>query len=250
MRTHTLTITTPEGIAFSLELAGPAVRFLAWAVDAAVIVAAFSLLEVLFRIIGVLNFDLAAALSVLVYFILSIGYRIAAEWLWNGQTLGKRLLRLQVLDAQGLNLQFSQIVVRNLFRFLDSLPGLYLVGGLACLLTTKAQRVGDIAANTIVVRRQPVPEPDLDGILRDKFNSFRAYPHLAARLRQRTSPEEAGMLLQALLRRNELNPDDRVALFRRLADHFRGRVAFPQEAMDGLSDEQYARNLLDILFRK
>lgn len=250
MRTNTLNIVTPEGVAFSLTLAGPATRFLAWAIDAAAITAAFSILEGLLKVVGVLSYDFAAALSILTYFVLSIGYRIALEWLWNGQTIGKRLFQLRVLDSGGLNLRFSQIVIRNLFRFLDILPGLYLVGGTACLLTSKAQRVGDIAANTIVAWKKPLPEPDLDSILADKFNSFRAYPRLAARLRQQTSPAEAGLALQALLRRNDLNPSDRISLFADIADHFRSLTEFPQEAVDGLSDEQYTRNVLDILFRK
>ncbi len=250
MRTNTLDIITPEGIDFSLKLAGPVARFLAWVIDAAAITAVFSMLEGLFHAIGVLNADFAVALSILSYFVLSLGYRIALEWLWNGQTIGKRLFRLYVLDAQGLNLQFSQIVVRNLFRFLDSLPALYLVGGTACLVTTNAQRLGDIAANTIVAWKQSIPEPDLDSILADKYNSFRNYPHLAARLRQQTSPEAAGIVLQALLRRNDLDAVDRVFLFRQMAEYFRCLVTFPQEAVEGLSDEQYARNVLDILYRK
>lgn len=250
MRSNTLSIITPEGIDFSLRLAGPVTRFLAWLVDAASVMAVFTIMEGLFQAIGALNSDFAVALSILTYFIISIGYRIILEWLWNGQTVGKRLFQLYVMDAQGLNLQFSQIVVRNLFRFLDSLPGLYLVGGTACLLSSNAQRVGDFAANTIVVWKQSIPEPDLDSILADKYNSFRAYAHLAARLRQQTSPEEAGVVLQALLRRNDLNPTDRVSLFNRIAGHFRPLVVFPQEAVEGLSDEQYTRNVLDILFRK
>ncbi len=250
MRTNTLNIITPEGIDFSLRLAGPVTRFLAWVIDAASVIAVFTMLEGLFKAIGALNSDFAVALSILIYFIISIAYRIVLEWFWDGQTVGKRIFQLYVMDAQGLNLQFSQIVVRNLFRFLDSLPGLYLVGGAACLLSSNAQRIGDFAANTIVVWKQSIPEPDLDSVLADKYNSLRVYPHLAARLRQQTTPDEAGVVLQALLRRNQLNPADRVSLFNRIAEHFRTLVVFPQEAVEGQSDEQYTRNVLDILYRK
>ena len=78
------------------------------------------------------------------------------EWYWRGQTVGKRVLKLRVMDEQALRLEFSQIVVRNLLRFVDFLPGLYLVGGTACVLSRRFQRLGDLAANTIVVRNPEV----------------------------------------------------------------------------------------------
>jgi uncharacterized RDD family membrane protein YckC len=248
-RTNTLDIKTPEGIAFSLHLAGPVTRFLAWAVDLGVILVLTYVINQLFGILGVISMDLARAASILGYFTVSIGYGIGTEWYWRGQTLGKRLLRLRVMDSQGLRLQFSQIVIRNLLRFVDALPAFYLVGGLVCLISRHAQRLGDVAANTIVVWSPRIPEPDLDQVMTDKYNSFRDFPHLGARLRQNVTPKEAGIALQALLRRDELDPQERIALFREMASHFRTVVEFPQEATDGISDEQYIRNAVDILFR-
>jgi hypothetical protein len=185
----------------------------------------------------------------LAYFVVSVGYGIALEWLWRGQTIGKRLFRLRVMDAQGLRLQFSQIVIRNLLRTVDNLPLAYLVGGVACLLNRRAQRLGDMAANTIVVRQPAMAEPDLDQLMAGKFNSLREHPHLCARLRQRVTAAEAAVALQALLRRDEFDPAARVELFRQLCDHFRQRAVFPQEAVEGLTDEQYVRNVVDVLFR-
>jgi uncharacterized RDD family membrane protein YckC len=248
-RSNTLAIKTPEGIVFSLLLAGPVTRFLAWAIDLGVILVLTYAARQLFGILGVISRDLAAAASILGYFIISIGYGIGTEWYWRGQTLGKRLLRLRVMDSQGLRLQFSQIVIRNLLRFVDALPAFYLVGGLASLVSRHAQRLGDVAANTIVVWTPEIAEPDLDQVITGKFNSFRDYPHLGARLLQNVSPKEAGIALQALLRRDALNPRERIALFQDMASHFRTIVAFPQEATEGISDEQYIRNVVDILFR-
>jgi hypothetical protein len=147
-----------------------------------------------------------------------------------------------------LQLQFSQVVIRNLLRFVDSLPGLYLVGGLACLINRRAQRLGDFAANTIVVWIPQIDEPDLDQLLEGKYNSFRKYPHLEARLRQHVSPAEARIALQALLRRDEIDPGARVELFASLSSHFKSFVNFPPEATDGISDEQYIRNIVDALY--
>ncbi len=188
------------------------------------------------------------AVTVLMYFLVSVGYGIVLEWHWQGQTIGKRLLRLRVMDVQGLRLRFSQVVIRNLLRFVDSLPAFYMVGGVACLLSRRAQRLGDFAANTIVVWHPRVSEPDLNQLLEGKYNSFHDYPHLEARLRQRVSPQEARIALQAVLRRGELDPQARIELFRDIALHFKGLVAFPQEVTDGISDERYVRNLVDVLF--
>src|SRR5260221_284444 len=170
--------------------------------------------------------DMATALHLLAYVALSIGYGTLTEWLWRGQTIGKRLLRLRVIDEQGLRLQFSQILIRNLLRAVDMLPGLYLVGGMAMLLSRRAQRLGDYAANTVVVRSERVLEPDLDQLLSGKFNSLREQAVLAARLRQRVTPVEASLAMSALVRRDDLDAAPRVDLFRAIASHLRSIVPF------------------------
>jgi uncharacterized RDD family membrane protein YckC len=246
---NSLTIRTPEGIEFSLMLAGPVTRFLAWSVDLLVILTTNKLLNVLLGVLGIISRDIAMAAGVLGYFIVSIGYGIVTEWYWHGQTLGKRLLRLRVTDVRGLQLRFSQIVIRNLLRFVDSLPVFYMVGGLACLINRRAQRLGDFVANTIVVWSPRVDEPDLDQLLEGKYNSFRKYPHLEARLRQNVSPAEAQVALQALVRREAFEPRARVQLFQSIVTYFKPIVSFPQEATESISDEQYIRNLVDALYR-
>jgi uncharacterized RDD family membrane protein YckC len=249
VKTNTLLIQTPEGIVFSQQLAGPLTRFLAWAVDLGCMMAVMSILESLLGIFGIISLDVALALTVLSYFLVSIGYGILLEWYWRGQTVGKRVVRLRVADAEGLKLQFSQIVIRNLLRFVDSLPIFYLVGGIACLASRRSQRLGDFAANTVVIQIPRIAEPDLDQLAGDKYNSLRSYPHLEARLKQAVSPGEASLALQALLRRNELDAQRRLELFHGIANHFRSKVEFPTEATDGIGDEQYVRNVVEILFR-
>jgi uncharacterized RDD family membrane protein YckC len=248
-RTNRLLIKTPEGVVFSLRLAGPVSRFLAWLVDIFAIVVAGRILGGVLQLLGVISADMAGAIMMLAWFVISTGYGIVLEWYWRGQTLGKRLLRLRVMDVQGLRLQFSQVVIRNLFRFVDILPAAYLVGGLACLISRRSQRLGDLAANTIVIRNPLIQQPDLEKLLADKYNSFHQYPHLEARLRQNTKPLEAEVALAALLRRDQLDPTARIELFKDIADHFKEIVAFPPEAVDGISDEQYVRNVVDVLYR-
>lgn len=243
-------IRTPEGIVFPMRIAGPVRRFLALLLDQAAILAAAQAASGLLRGIGLLSGDLYAAASALTYFVLATGYPMALEWKWRGQTLGKRLLRIRVIDEQGLRLTFSQVAVRNMVRFADSLPAFYLLGGAFAFFSPRGQRLGDIAGNTLVIWQPRTRAPDLDRALPETVNSFRDYPRLVARLRDGVSPAEAGLALEAILRRDRLSPDARVERFREIADHFRDIVAFPPECTDGLSDERYVRNVVDVVFRE
>ena len=131
---------------------------------------------------NLISLDLSRAVAIVAYFAAQIGYGLFCEWLWRGQTIGKRLLRLRVVDAYGLRLQFSQIVIRNLLRFVDMLPAFYLVGGLAALINARTQRLGDLAANTVVIRSPQITQPDLAQVLAGKFNSLRQHPHFGGAL--------------------------------------------------------------------
>lgn len=248
-QTNTLLIRTPEGIVFSQLLAGPMSRFLAWALDFVIVLVATMFIASLLLALDVVSAGVGQAASVLVQFALLLGYGIGFEWFNRGQTIGKRVLRLRVVDLQGLRLKPSQVVIRNLLRFVDMLPLFYVVGGLACVISRRGQRLGDLAANTIVVRIPRLSEPDFDQLDSGKFNSLRHFPHLEARLRQKVTPQEAALALQALVRRDLLEPQARVALFADIAGHFRTKVEFPADATEGLADEQYVRNVVDTLYR-
>jgi len=247
-RERSLTIETPEGVVFSYQLATPVTRSLAWAVDAAAIGLASSIAAKVSQAAGLLSPDLANALAIALYFVISIAYGIVLEWRWRGQTLGKRLLGLRVVDAQGLRLQLPQIALRNLLRVLDMLPLLYLVGGIAALVSRKGQRLGDLAANTVVAHERMWLTPDLEQIAPARYNSLLAWPHLAARLRSLASPEAVGMAVEALARRDGYDPAARVELFGELAAYFRSLVEFPEAALEGLTDEQYVRSALRVIY--
>jgi uncharacterized RDD family membrane protein YckC len=249
MKPHVLQIRTPEGIVFSQLLAGPVPRFAAWLVDLICLLAGFGLLGYLLVLAAFLGPNVLGMISTLAYFVLSIGYGIVCEWIWRGQTVGKRMFRLRVVDAEGLRLQPSQIVIRNLLRFVDSLPLFYFVGGVWCWFSPKSQRLGDLAANTVVIRHPVIRQPDLDQLLAGKFNSLRQHPHLVARLRARVQPGEAALALHGLLRREEFEPAARIQLYADLAAHFRRQVEFPAEVVDSITDEQYLRNVVDVLYR-
>src|SRR5213593_2756959 len=86
-------------------------------------------------------------------------YFILLEWLWNGQTLGKRAYGLRVISGDGSPAGFTAVFVRNLIRVIDFLPVFYGLGLLLIVLTPKNQRLGDLAAGTYVVR---APRPRID----------------------------------------------------------------------------------------
>lgn len=245
----TVAIRTPEGIAFRLILAGPAPRFLAWIIDCAAIMFTASVVRMLAGLLGVIDPGIGIAVGIISYFVVSMGYGMFFEWRWNGQTPGKRVLRLRVMDLHGLRLQLSQVVIRNLLRSVDMLPAFYFLGGAVSVLAPKCQRLGDIAANTIVVRI-PTPTPVItEDIVGRKYNSFRDYPHLEARLRQTVTPEEAALALDSLRRARVLNNEARIKVFEDLAAYFKTIVEFPPEATDMLGPEQYVRNVVDVIYR-
>jgi uncharacterized RDD family membrane protein YckC len=244
-----LRIRTPEGITFAYSLAGPVTRCLAWVVDFIVVFAMIFATWLCMAWLFTVSPDLAGGFFMIALLVVPVAYGVLLEWFWRGQTIGKKVFRLRVMDADGLRLQFHQVLMRNLVRFVDILPGFYLLGGLACLLSRKSQRLGDLAAGTIVVHHRKLLEPDLEQLLGTKFNSLRSQAHLCARIRQRTSPEEARIALQALIRRDEFEPPARVRLFAELATHFRSATEIPAELLESMPDEQLVRNVVDILFR-
>jgi uncharacterized RDD family membrane protein YckC len=247
-RTHVLLLRTPEGVAFTFRIASPVLRAGAAVVDWAVVAAAWSVIAIPVALLGIVSADIAGLVQAVLFFLLSQGYRIAAEWRWRGQSVGKRMLRLRVVDAHGLQLTFSQIVLRNLLRFVDALPSLYLVGGVVALLNARGQRLGDLAAGTLVVWEPYEPAPDFAALRSDKYNSLRAHTAVVARLRQAVSVGEARAAWAAIARRDEFEPGARVQLFGDLARHFARVGAVPAEVVDQVSDEQFVRNVVDVLY--
>jgi len=98
-------------------------------------------------------------------------------------------------------------------------------------MSGKNQRLGDIAASTIMLANPEFFLPELERPAEDKFNSLAEHPHLSARLRHKVGRDERASALTALLRREEREPASRVELFAELAGYFRALVRFPQESL-------------------
>jgi uncharacterized RDD family membrane protein YckC len=247
-RTHLLRVRTPEGVAFTFRLASPVLRAGALVVDWAIVSVAWSVLSMAFALLNIISQDFAAMVTTIGYFLVSQGYGIMMEWRYGGQTIGKRLMRLRVVDAHGLRLTFSQVVLRNLLRFVDGLPLFYLVGGAAVVISRRSQRLGDLAADTLVIWEPEEPTPDFTALRGEKYNSLRGHAPAVARLRQGVSPAQAHAAWSALARRDQLEAGARVKLFADLAAHFRGIAAVPDEVAEGVADEQFVRNVVDVLY--
>jgi len=142
-RDNSLLIRTPEGIEFALPLAGPFSRMLALMIDLAAVAALSSVLEQVLAPLLIFGKDVAGGVIIVANFVIAIIYAMIAEWLWRGQTVGKRLMGLRVVDARGLRLEPSQVIVRNLLRFIDQLPGLG-----SPVLMYGGGRQGDLSAST------------------------------------------------------------------------------------------------------
>jgi uncharacterized RDD family membrane protein YckC len=144
-------VPTPEGIELSLRLAGPVSRALAWLIDfllRLIVLGALSMTAGAFSKLGV-------ALLLLVWFALEWVYPVVFEVWFGGATPGKRSLGLLVLHDDGTPVRLPASITRNLLRAIDFFPALYGVGLLAMLLNADFKRLGDIAAGTVVVYREP-----------------------------------------------------------------------------------------------
>lgn len=149
-----ITIRTPEGIPLSLSVAGNIPRALAYTVDLIIRLVVFF---VLILIVGLQN-EASHGLLLLAAFCLEWFYPTLFEAFWHGQTPGKKLMGLVVLHADGSPLSFNGSVLRNLLRSADIFPFFYLFGFVSVLFTRKNQRLGDIAANTIVVHKESLAD--------------------------------------------------------------------------------------------
>jgi uncharacterized RDD family membrane protein YckC len=148
-----VTISTPEGVDLELTLAGVGSRFTSAIVDSLIQGAIIVALLVLFLGVGDLGGGVAQAVFTVVGFALFAGYDITFEVLASGRTPGKRLNGLRVVRTDGSPVTFLTSAVRNLLRIVD-IVGLYAVGIISILVTSKNQRLGDLAAGTLVVRER------------------------------------------------------------------------------------------------
>jgi uncharacterized RDD family membrane protein YckC len=235
----TFQVNTPENVALEYPLAGIGSRFLASLVDhlllAGILVVVNLVMVFAFYVSTRVSFATSeesphwvywafAALG-LVSFAVQYGYFIFFEILWNGQTPGKRAVRLRVVRSNGLPISAGEAVIRNVVRLVDSMPIGYGVGLVAMFLDSRCRRLGDFAAGTLVIREQasvtlaslfPAREKTATGTMLIGFPL------------ERLSDDEKTMVEDFLARRNELvNRNELAGVL--LADIYRRMERVPQE---------------------
>ncbi len=151
-----------EGVEIRLRIAGPMLRGGAFLIDLLIRAGVMILAVVAFSVAGIGIGGMAAqGLMLLGWFLLDWGYPIIFEAGKRGATPGKRAMGLRVVQESGAPITFGQAVVRNFLRFIDGMPYLltYAVGAASCLATRRFQRLGDLAAGTVVVYDRPPVAP-------------------------------------------------------------------------------------------
>ena len=172
---ETLIIETPERVPLHFALASIGNRFLAVAIDHFIQYLAIVLIS-----LAVLSFagmtgslfggeffqempKWTIAILIIVVFALFAGYFVFFEWLWNGQTPGKRLMKLRVIRENGRPITLWEALARNLLRIFDAVPGfvlpIYSIGLITIFMNSRDQRIGDMFAGTVVVRERTDEAP-------------------------------------------------------------------------------------------
>ena len=237
----TIEVVTPENIGFAYQLAGPFRRLPAYLLDLAIRLGSFALLAFLILIFGGLaGFTFGTSLApsllfafiIVMYFVQAWFYGVFFETYYNGRTPGKWAMGIRVIGDDGHPVSGMQALLRNLLRVADLAPlhtlaafdpeNEYLkyipvptaiVGLAAMLLSRKMQRLGDIAAGTMVVideRNWQLPVVRVDDV---------RVPALASYIPAdfRTSPTLAKALAAYAERRAYLSPGRRREIAKHLA---------------------------------
>jgi len=175
---ETLIIETPERVPLAFALASIGNRFIAVAIDHAIQYVSIALIALLFLFaagllsggaesvidsVGVNTPKWIVAVLIIVVFVLFSGYFAFFEWWWDGQTPGKRLMKLRVIREDGRPITLWEAIARNLLRIFDAIPGfvipIYSVGLIVVFLNSRDQRVGDMFAGTVVIRERTDEAP-------------------------------------------------------------------------------------------
>jgi uncharacterized RDD family membrane protein YckC len=238
-------IVTPEQVETVLTPAGLGSRGIAVVVDGMVVLALCGVAA--FWCDRVLPAWLAGSAALTAAFLITWSYHVAFEVLDRGRSPGKRLLGLRVVDGRGLPISPQQSFVRNVVRVLDFAPLGYGLGALVAQLDPHRRRLGDLAADTLVVAERRSHEPAVRALRSPEYNSLKT-PRVLRLLRRRVSLEEREFLLALLLRSPELEGPARFALMEEAGRHFRQKLELGDELP--LSGEALVRGLVGLLFNE
>lgn len=226
-----VTIATPEGVSVDLTLAGIGSRFIASLIDTAIKLAVwFGFFIFLFGGSALLGGDNMSAVGLAIFYIVTFGlmfiYDVLFETLSSGRTPGKRAAGLRVVRLGGRPVGFVASAIRNIVRLVDFLPSFYLIGMISMIATRMNQRLGDLAAGTVVVREKPLPtrHPASPPVVQAT-----PVPPMTAGIESwdvsAITPDELTTIRRFLERRSELTQHARMHLAQELADRMHEKVA-------------------------
>ena len=230
-----LTIDTPEGVPLELTLAGVGSRFASALLDYIlqfIILVALALLLSYGAGFSPGSSSVSAAFWVVGFFAVFWGYDVAFEVLNSGRTPGKAANGLRVVRESGAPVTFAPSAVRNVIRLIDLVPGTYLVGITAILVTKRNQRVGDLAAGTLVIREARKLPPE---VLVSPSVQAPTWDTSAV------GQQDLDTVAAFLARRHELAAGARIQIAAELAGRLRPRVG---GAIAGDGDEMFLERLL------
>jgi uncharacterized RDD family membrane protein YckC len=212
-----LAIATPEGVEVELTLAGVGSRFIAGTTDWLIQILTLTALSLVLNEAG----DVGAAIYASILFAVLFFYHVLFEILGGGRTPGKRWAGLRVVRSGGRPITFVRSALRNILRVIDILPGFYAVGMATIFITPRNQRIGDLAAGTLVVRDRYGDRRH--GEAPSELPSFDPGPALTWDV-SAVSADDVATVRAFLDRRYALDPTARSALATELATRLRPRV--------------------------
>lgn len=193
-----LTIESPEGASFQYELASLSDRAKAYAFDLLIRGAVVLAVSLLFALILGSAIMAGVGIWLIIYFSITWGYYILFETIWSGQSIGKKIFGLRVVKVAGHPIRFMDSVLRNLLRAADVLPVPLLngVGAFTMLFSRRFQRLGDIAAGTVVIVER-----------RSLYRGAHGMSVLPSPSRLRLSNKERKLIADFAARKDRLHPE-------------------------------------------
>jgi uncharacterized RDD family membrane protein YckC len=225
-------IVNPEAVPLSLDLAGLGSRMIALIIDLLIQTAVLLPMGIAVAAAGGQGSTALTIALIVTFFVVWFGYFPFFEGIWNGRTPGKRAQSLRVVRDDGHPVSLGPVLVRNILRLVDQLPTFYVVGVVSILVTRRSQRLGDLAAGTVVIRehRRAAPQP---------MELSEGEHGLAAGIDASGLTERDYELIRSFLQRQNLDPHVRQSLARDVVATISPRVGRPPAP--GADEEEFLR---------
>ena len=235
-------ISTPENVDLHLEIAGIGNRLLAQLIDTLIQAAIFAFIAILAVAVGMaisvapldsktkgIAYSILAMLAILCMFFMQNLYFIVWEGAWKGQTPGKKLAEIRVIERTGQPIGWGASIIRNLLRVAD---GVFLLGLVVMLVDKNERRLGDMCAGTIVIRERQAHITDSEIKVQDGLEADSTLDV------GRISPADYDLLVDYLKRRGSLTEKARPKVARQIFLHLQEKLADKDSAPESENTEE------------